>query len=71
MVAGQEWQAPQFDWRREVPQHYDDYVVRAKLSGDALTKRLFDGANGSVKLVAEAGMWHVYDARSSSAVSRD
>jgi hypothetical protein len=71
MVTGQEWQAPQFDWRREAPQRYDYYVVRSESSGAALTRRLFEGAGDSVTLIAEEGKWHVYDARSHASSLRD
>jgi hypothetical protein len=54
------WNAENFDWRAELPFHYDTYVVRSPLAGEALTRRLFDGAGGGVRLLAERGRWHVY-----------
>jgi hypothetical protein len=63
MAMDTEWRADEFDWRSEAADHYDYYVVRSRISGGVLTEHLFKGAGGSIVLLAEKGMWHVYGAR--------
>jgi hypothetical protein len=58
MKQGEEWRPDLFDWRRELPKGYDNFVVRSQVDR---TQQLFAGA--PVALVARSGPWWLYQTR--------